>query len=253
MRRVIAMVFGPLLACASIGAHAQTAAKTLNVDDSAGGSYVFRFVMQEPPNLNVWPESRSLVPLYDAWEFGSAGLYGSAQTQLQGGEQYKLPNGTLSGPATVNAEADLNLLYVAKKWVGGFDGGELEGMLGLGMAQMRVGLTSGFVGRLHHDNDAGGLIIGLGMRNFIGERVVLTTHFSVFSSNPIYLFGSGFASGRSNEGSLGEIGVFWPKGGRLAVHGGMQAVRYVPKFEAGDSKTELRLWGPFLGLRATLR
>lgn len=246
------------LAGLAIGAFAGTAtAQTpvpVRVDESGGGSVVLRAEFRSAPNLAMWPSPSSLVPLYDAWEIGYASLRGEGTTRLPAGQSIDYREGALGGPATARSEASLSMLHVAKKWTGGLpNGDELEGFLGLGVSRMNLSVRAG--GNLvEPTRNAPGLVLGFGYRSDLPGRMTLEARIALQSSNPLYWFGShDYMSGLTTEAMTADIGIIWPRGGNVALHAGLAGVRFVPDREKNESLSELRLWGPFLGIQVALR
>lgn len=242
------------LALAAGAAAAQTTTP-LRISDATGSSLALRAEFRSLPNDAVWQEPRSLVPLYDAWEIGVAGLYGRQTLPLAAGERFAYDEGQVSGPAEVRTEASLTSIHAARKWTGGLpNGDELDGFLGIGTIGLSLLANGGAGNRVDLDRRAVGLVLGLGYRHDLTARLTLEARLGTFSANPLYYFGNhDFMSGLTSEAVFGELGVIWPRGQTVALHVGIQGFRYAPRRSAQESLTEVRLWGPFLGIQAALK
>lgn len=255
-----------LLACAAgmtalavSSASAQT--QPVRVADASGSSLAVRMEFQSAPNEDVWPgnpRSRNLLPLYDAWEIGVASLHGQSPQRLASGQKIAYPQGQISGPAAVDADAELTLVQAGRKWVGGFEGGELSSFLGIAAGRLSMQVDGGSAGRVEVARNAYGLALGLGFKQYWTASTTFEARLGLFSGNPFYLLGKhDFASGLTDEAVTGEIGVIWPRGQTVALRVGIQGIRFVPQRRsaavADESLTEVRLWGPFLGIQAALR
>lgn len=252
-RRLRALVLAAALAGAAAGS-AQTT-EPVRISDATGSSVALRAEFRSLPNQDLWPDSRTLVPLYDAWEIGVASLYGEVPLRLAAGQRFVYDEGQVSGPANVATESALSMVHAAKKWTGGLpNGDELDGFLGIGAVRLQLLADAGGANFVEAERRAVGMVLGFGYRHDLPARTTLEARLGVFSGNPLYFFGRhDFASGLTSEAVFGELGFVWPRGQTVALHAGIQGIRYVPRRQAAESLTDLRLWGPFLGIQAALR
>jgi hypothetical protein len=233
----VAMVAGVLISSA---VRAQTT-EPVRISDSTGSSLAVRAEFISSVNEALWPEPRSLTPFYESWEIGISSLYGKTSRQLETGRRYVYDEGQLTGPKAVRAESALTMIHGARKWTGLLpNGDELQGFLGIGTVRMELVLA--------------GFVFGLGYRHDLTERSTLEARLGTFATNPLYFFGQhDFAAGLTNQAVFGELGVIWPRKSTVGLHVGIQGIRYVPRKEDAESVTDIRLWGPFLGIRAALK
>ena len=239
-------------------AWAQTT-EPVRISDSTGSSLAVRVEFVSSVNEANWPEPRSLTPLYESWEIGIASLYGESSQRLDAGKRYVYDEGALTntstGPATVRSETALSLVTAAKKWTGMLpNGDELSGFLGVGAVRMELVLDAGGSNFIEPSRNAAGFVLGLGYRHDLTARSTLEARLGTFATNPLYFLGQhDFAAGLTNQAVFGELGVTWPRASTVALHLGIQGIRYVPQKEDTESVTDIRLWGPFLGIRAALK
>lgn len=248
-----AVTFGAAFAGAS-GALAQTT-EPVRISDSTGSSLAVRAEFISAVNEAMWPEPRSLTPFYESWEIGIASLYGKTSRPLETGQRYVYEEGQLVGPKTVRAESALTLIHGAKKWTGLLpNGDELQGFLGVGTVRMELVLDAGGANFVEPSRNAAGFVLGLGYRHDLTERSTLEARLGTFATNPLYYLGKhDFAAGLTNQAVFGELGLVWPRKSTVGLHVGVQGIRYVPRKEDAESVTDIRLWGPFLGIRAALK
>ena len=255
-----AALSGVLSGVALVGASCAWAQTTepVRISDATGSSLAVRVEFVSSVNEANWPEPRSLTPLYESWEIGIASLYGESTRRLDAGKRYVYEEGSLgplSGPATVRSETALSLVTAAKKWTGMLpNGDELSGFVGVGAVRMELVLDAGGSNFIEPSRNAAGLVLGLGYRHDLTERSTLEARLGTFATNPLYYFGKhDFAAGLTNQAVFGELGVIWPRKSTVGLHVGIQGIRYVPRKEDAESVTDIRLWGPFLGIRAALK
>jgi hypothetical protein len=247
----VAMVAGVLISSA---VRAQTT-EPVRISDSTGSSLAVRAEFISSVNEALWPEPRSLTPFYESWEIGISSLYGKTSRQLETGRRYVYDEGQLTGPKAVRAESALTMIHGARKWTGLLpNGDELQGFLGIGTVRMELVLDAGGADFLEPSRNAAGFVFGLGYRHDLTERSTLEARLGTFATNPLYFFGQhDFAAGLTNQAVFGELGVIWPRKSTVGLHVGIQGIRYVPRKEDAESVTDIRLWGPFLGIRAALK
>lgn len=227
----------------------------VRISDSTGSSLAVRAEFVSSVNEDLWPEPRSLTPFYESWEIGIASLYGESTRRLESGQRYVFTERPLSGPAAVRAESALTMIHGAKKWTGLLpNGDELQGFLGVGTVRMELVLDAGGANFVEPTRNAAGFVLGLGYRHDLTARSTLEARLGTFATNPLYYLGKhDFAAGLTNQAVFGELGVIWPRKSTVALHVGIQGIRYVPRKEDAESVTDIRLWGPFLGIRAALK
>lgn len=262
VRRLRVGLVSLVLALALVASPVFAQNQPVRISDSAGSSLALRLELQSEPDDDVWPGGpgpRTLVPLYDAWEIGIASLQGESPLRLTTGQRIAYEEDPpINGPATATADSVLTLVHVAKKWAGGFEGGEMSSFAGIGSARLAMLVDAGSAGHVDLARNALGVVFGLGLKQELTVRTMFEARAGFFSSHPFYLFGKhSFAGGQTNEAVFGEIGLIWPRGQTIALHVGIQGIRYVPKMESvagvNESLTEVRLWGPFIGIQAALR